>query len=389
MYDFDRIIDRRNTGSLKWDVLASRYGNPDAIPMWVADSEFECPREVVAAIKARAEHPIYGYDLRGGEYYLSLVRWMKRRHDWDISRDWVLFSPGIVPALAMFVRSLTEPGDGIVVQPPVYNPFFSVVEENGRRLMRNELIRTESGFEMDFADLEDKFAKGAKLFIFCNPGNPSGRVWTREELNKVAELCVKYRVHVVSDDIHSDIVLDGHKYTPLASLGPEIEQLTATCMSPSKTFNVAGLSSSGIIIPNEEMLERYWHEMQAMENDLGNVFGHVAFSACYDHGEEYLEELLRYLQGNRDYIVDFTRSNMPRVKALKNEGTYMTLLDFSELGLEGAGVQDFLAKQAGVAVKAGYVFGQSISSCARLNYACPRSVVVEAMDRIKAAVDSL
>lgn len=176
MYDFDRIIDRRNTGSLKWDVLASRYGNSDAIPMWVADSEFECPREVDAAIRARAEHPIYGYDLRSGEYYLSLVRWVKRRHNWDISREWVLFSPGIVPALAMFVRSLTEPGDGIVVQPPVYNPFFSVVEENGRRLLRNELIRTEEGFEIDFEDLENKFAEGAKLFIFCNPGNPSGRV---------------------------------------------------------------------------------------------------------------------------------------------------------------------------------------------------------------------
>jgi cystathionine beta-lyase len=388
-YDFDRVIDRYNTNSIKLDYLQSVFGTDDVLPMWVADMDFEAPLPVSEALVTKAKHGIFGYSDGTESYYEAVMGWMSRRHDWRIEKDWICFSPGVVPALLWLVRAFVKPGEKVVLQSPVYPPVFRSIESNGAELLNNQLKLENGQYVIDFADLEEKLKSGAKMLILCNPHNPVGRVWNREELMKIGELCLQYHVLVVSDEIHSDLVYPGQKHIPFAALSEELAMNSIVCTAPSKTFNLAGLQTSNIIIPNPE-LRRVFKEVLALNGiSHPNIFGLVAMEAAYNEGEEWLDQLLNYLQENLNYLLQYLESNISWVKAIIPEGTYLVWLDFRELGLKPKALQAFLLKNARVAMNAGYTFGPGGEGFERLNIACPRSVLQEGIQRIAQAVNTL
>ncbi|HEY8910142.1 MAG TPA: MalY/PatB family protein [Desulfosporosinus sp.] len=388
-YDFNRVIDRQNTNAIKLDFTKTVFGTDDVLPMWVADMDFEAPQQVIEALLTKAKHGIFGYSDGTESYYEAVIGWMSRRHNWRIEKDWICFSPGVVPALIWLVRAFVKPGEKVVLQSPVYPPFFRSIESNGAELLNNPLKLENGRYVIDFEDLEEKLKSGAKMLILCNPHNPVGRVWNREELIRIGELCLKYQVIVVADEIHSDLVLPGQTHIPFATLSEEVAMNSIVCTAPSKTFNLAGLQTSNIIIPNPEY-RRVFKEMLT-QNGMGlpNVFGLVAMEAAYNEGEGWLDQLLEYLQENVKFLVHYLERNIPRVKVIIPEGTYLVWLDFRELGLKPKALQAFLLKEAHVAMNAGYTFGPGGEGFERLNIACPRSVLQEGLERIAQAVNSL
>jgi len=387
-YNFDRVIDRYNTNAIKLDSTKSIFGTDDVLPMWVADMDFEAPQRVIEALVTKAKHGIFGYSDGTESYYEAVMGWMSRRHNWRIEKDWICFSPGVVPALLWIVRAFVKPGEKVVLQSPVYPPFFRSIESNGAELLNNPLKLENGQYVIDFVDLEEKLKSGAKMLILCNPHNPVGRVWRREELMKIGELCLQYHVMVVSDEIHSDLVYPGQKHIPYAALSEELAMNSIVCTAPSKTFNLAGLQTSNIIIPNPE-LRLIFKEMLA-RNGMShpNIFGLVAMEAAYNEGEEWLVQLLDYLKGNLNFLLQYLERNVSRVKVIVPEGTYLVWLDFRELGLKPKALQAFLLKNARVAMNAGYTFGPGGEGFERLNIACPRSVLQEGLERIARAVNS-
>jgi len=385
-YDFDAVIDRRNTGSLKWDYPERALGHKDVIPMWVADMDFPAPRQVIDAIRARAEHGAYGYPLTPPSYWAAIQSWMKTRHNWEVKKEWLSKSPGVVPALSLCVTAFTHPGDKIVVQTPVYYPFFAAIKHNGRRIVRNPL-RTENGrWVMDFDDLERKIDPRTRLLILCSPHNPVGRVWRREELNRLAEICAARDVLIVADEIHADLVYTGYKHFPLASLSEEVAKRTITLTAPSKTFNTAGLTTSVVISSNPRLLNLFNTEAANAGLTMGNIFGIVALEAAYAHGAEWLDQLLPYLEENVNAAQRFFEARVPRIKFTRPEGTYLALLDCRGLGLEQKALNDFFLRKAGVYFDEGTLFGDELAGFERINLAAPRAVLVQALERIEAAV---
>lgn len=387
-FNFDNFFERKNTNSRKWDNIHEIFGKDNILPMWVADMDFSAPQEVVEAVKKRAEHGAYGYTIKSEEFHNSIIKWMKKRHDFDIKREWTTFSPGIVPAISMCVLKFTKPGDGVIIQPPVYPPFHSVVKNNGREIVENSLKLIDGRYEMDFNDLEEK-AKRAKLLILCSPHNPVGRVWTRNELQRLGEICIKNNILIVSDEIHSDLIFNGNRHTPVAAISGEVLNNSITCISPSKTFNVAGLYTSIIIIPNEEIRNGFNKMVETMGLGGINVFGAAAFEAAYKYGEEWLNNMLKYLEGNRDFVLEYLRENMPEVKACKTDGTYLMWLDFSELKMSQEELKDFLINRAGVGLNDGATFGSQGEGHMRLNIGCQRSTLKEGLERIKNALKEI
>ena len=387
--DFDRVIDRYQTNSVKWDFVKDIFGRDDLLPMWVADMDFQAPQAVRDALVAKAKHGIFGYSDPTESYYQAVTGWLERRHGWKVDQDWLVFSPGVVPALLWLVRAFVKPGEKVVLQSPVYPPFLRAIESNGAEPLNNTLRLENGRYVIDFGDLEKKLQSGAKMLILCNPHNPVGRVWQREELLRIGELCLKYQVLVISDEIHSDLIYPGHKHIPFASLSEELAMNSIVCTAPSKTFNLAGLQTSNIIIPNPE-LRKSFREMLAL-NGIGhpNIFGLVATEAAYNYGEPWLESLLAYVKGNLDFLLAYLESNIPKVKAVIPEGTYLVWLDFRELGLEPKELQEFLLTRAKVALNAGYTFGPGGEGFGRLNMACPRSVLAEGLGRIASGVNEL
>jgi len=393
-YDFNRLIDRRDSFSLKWSKealqMVFKKDDDDLLPLWVADMDFECPKPVVDAIKKEAEGCVYGYNWHGTPKYLDAVTgWMARRHQWKVDPKWIVYSPGIVPAINMMVQTFSNIGDKVIVQPPVYYPFFSAVTENGRKLMLNQLHYENNKYTFDFADFEKK-AKDplTKMFILCSPHNPVGRVWTKEELKKLGDICLEHDILMISDEIHHDLILPGKKHTVFSTISEEFEQKTIVCTAPSKTFNLAGLQVSNIIIPNEKLRQSFIHTI-VKKNGIGipNSFGIVAMIAAYNDGEDWLEQVLRYINENFQFLKEFVENNLPEFKYIEPEGTYLAWLDFNSLGLSDEDLKNLILHEANIALDEGKLFGAGGEGFQRINVACPKSTLEETMQRIKKAVD--
>jgi len=376
---FDVVINRRGTNSLKWDSRAD-----DILPLWVADMDFTSPRPVINAILQRAEQGVFGYSITPESCYDAIIAWMEKRHGWRVNRDWISFAPGVVPAINLLVRSLTYPGDKVILQPPVYYPFFDAVNNNGCHILENPLVFENGSYRMDFEDLEAK-AKDprAKLLVLCNPHNPVGRVWTKEELEQLGKICIKNNIIVISDELHSDLVYRPYFYTPFAMISDEFAQKSVICMGPSKTFNLAGLQASCIMIPDPAIKARY-------ENFLSpkrlNIFGCVAMEAAYSYGEEWLDELLEYLKSNIEFLEQYIAKEMPKIGVIKPEGTYLVWLDCRDLGFSYSELEERMLKQAKVWLDEGYIFGQGGECFERINVACPRETLRQALERMKNAL---
>lgn len=383
-YNFDEIIDRKHSNCVKYDGYQDIYGADGLIPLWVADMDFKTPDFVFDAIKERINHSVLGYFIHSDGFYRSIIQWMERRHQWQVEKDWIYFAPGIVPGLAFLVQAFTAPGDKVLLQTPVYHPFYYVVQNQNREIVRNPLHLVEDHFEMDYEDLEAKLKAGVKMMILCNPHNPLGRCWTKEELRKVGELCLQYHCLLVSDEIHSDLMMPGYKHTPVANISKEIAENTITCMAPSKTFNIAGLATSEIIIPNENLRKQFEKVMyDGVHLFVGNIFGELALEACYTYGEEWLEQLLVYLKKNVDFVQQYIKENLLEIKTFRHEATYLPWLDFSGFRVSHEELFRKLADQARVALNDGQIFGEEGRCCFRINVACPKSTLEKAMEQIR------
>ena len=385
-YDFDRVIDRHNTYSIKYNMVAR--GKPDdVLPLWVADMDFQAPPCVIDALIKHSRHGIFGYSDTDNTYFETLRNWFARRIDWNIEQDWLIKTPGVVNAIHIAIRALTKSGDGVLIQQPVYYPFASAVRLAGRKLAVNELLYENGGYSIDFDDFEKKIMdNNVKLFILCNPHNPVGRVWTYEELIRLGDICLRHGVIVISDEIHQDFVYDGHRHLAFAGLNPTYRDITITCTAPSKTFNMAGLQLSNIFIANTRLRERFIQEYARCGFSQPGVMGIVACQAAYEGGEDWLRELLGYLTGNLSFLQDFLISRVPRVKLVKPEGTYLAWLDFRELRLNNRELDDMILHKAGLWLDDGPMFGAGGEGFQRMNIACPRSVLQEALERLERAV---
>jgi len=386
-YDFDQVIDRRNTMSIKYDSSIYRQGE-DVLPLWVADMDFKAPPCVTEALESRSRHGIFGYSEVGAPYFAVLKRWFKRRHDWHIEPEWLVKTPGIVSAIHIALLALTDPGDAVIIQQPVYYPFASAVQQTERQLVVNELVNDTGYYRIDFDDFEKKILQHqVKMFILCNPHNPVGRVWRRHELIRLGDICLKHGVLIIADEIHQDFVFQGQKHLVFAGLKPAYEDITVTCTSPSKTFNLAGLPLSNIFIANPRLCKKFKHVCARIGQNHVGVMGIVACQAAYEGGEEWLEALLGYLAANIAFIREFLEQNLGgSIKLTEPEGTYLAWLDFRALGLSAQELDNMLKGRARLWLNRGDMFGAGGDGFARLNAACPRSVLEEAMRRLENAV---
>ncbi|MBS4537239.1 PatB family C-S lyase [Clostridium sp. D2Q-11] len=385
-YDFDRIIDRKNTASLKWDYTKSFFGEKDVLPLWVADMDFKAPPEVIEALNSRVEHGVYGYSGKPNNFYESIINWMNKKHNWQITKEWISVTPGVVPAINLAILALTEPNDKIIVQTPVYFPFFEAIKNNGRKLVNNPLIVEDNKYKMNFKELEEKIDEDTKMIILCSPHNPVGRVWSQKELSRLVDICIENDILIISDEIHSDIVYKGYRHIPIASLSQEAKERTITFMAPSKTFNVAGLSTAYSIIPNRELRSKFNERLNTMHLGLSNIFGTIALESCYTYGANWLDQLKSYLESNIEYTINYIKTNLPEIKLIKPEGTYLLWLDFKDLELSEEEIDELLIKKAKVALNKGTMFGEGGEFHRRLNIGCPRRTLEEALYRIKKAI---
>lgn len=381
-YNFDRIVERRGTDCIKWDHADLFFGRNDLLPMWVADMDFESPPEVVEAIVSRAKHGIYGYTARSDNYYESIVSWLSRRHGWEVEKEWISHAPGVVAAVHIAVMALSHPGDKVIVQTPVYYPFFRAIKETGRQTILNPLMESGGRYTMDFEDLERKIDSRTKIIILCSPHNPVGRVWTRDELSRLGEICLNRNIKIISDEIHSDLVFGDNRHIPTATISEEVSSITLTCVAPSKTFNLAGLSSAAVISSSSVILGEYSNMLSSVGAGMSNVFGTVALEAAYNNGEHWLEELLKYINGNFEYMRDFLKTNFPETRVTELEGTYLAWIDFRGTGMSVEELKSFLYEKAKVGFEDGSIFGKEGEGFMRVNLACPRAIVEEAMKRL-------
>jgi cystathionine beta-lyase len=393
-YDFDKLYDRKNTDCLKWDFMKNFMGCDDLIPLWVADMDFPAAKPVMDALKIRAEHPFYGYTQPGNDVIKSVVNRLKKKFSWDIEPEWIVFTPGVVPALQVAVRSITHPGDEIILQEPVYHPFFPVVNNSGCKIATNELILKDGMYNMDYDDLESKFrsspgrpdgSERVKGIIFCNPHNPIGRLWGKEETVKMGNIVIDNGGVVISDEIHCEILFKSYKHAPFATISEKFEQNSIVCMSPSKTFNLAGLEISTIIIPNEKLRKEFLNIKSGIVPNP-NLFGYTALEAAYNYGDDWLEQVLGYLQNNLDMVRTYLESEIPDVKLIEPHGTYLLWLDFRKLGLKRHELKNLLIENAKVGMEDGFIFGAGGDGFMRMNIATPRSILKHALERIGHAI---
>lgn len=389
--NFDEIIDRRNTDSLKYDFAQKRGMPADILPLWVADMDFAAPSAVRQALADRAAHGIFGYsDAADDSYFNALSRWYSERFGWQTRPEWLIKTPGVVFALCAAIRALTREGDAVLIQPPVYYPFSESILENNRRLVTNQLVYADGRYSVDLADFERQIVThGVKLFILCSPHNPVGRVWTAAELTAMGDICVKHGVYVVSDEIHADFVYPGHRHLVFANLKPAFADISVTCTAPSKTFNLAGLQISNIFVPNADLRRRLRKAINRVGYSQPNVMGLIACRAAYAQGAEWLDALKTYLSGNLAFVRHFLAEHLPQVRLVEPEGTYLIWLDCSTLGLTDRALDDLMVRQAGLWLDGGTMFGTGGESFQRINIACRRETLQDAMQRLKKAVDAL
>ena len=383
----DTPVDRHGTNCEKWDLLGKYYGRDDLIAMWVADMDFRTVPQVREALIKRAEHAIYGYTDDSEAEHEAEMGWLERRHGLKVESDWILYSPGVVDSLFFCVAALTKPEDAILIQPPVYGPFYQAVKLYGRRLVESPLICDASGWRMDFDDLEQKFSRGVRMMILCSPHNPAGRVWTRDELQTLVDLALRYGVLIISDEIHADFTFDGHRQTRILSL----ENAAGNCVmltSATKSFNLAGLRHSSAIVPDPGLRKALFGALERAHATSANIFGSIAQTTAYRCGDEWMDAVVEYVRENRDYTVGFLRQRLPEVGCAPQEGTYLMWLDFSGLGLSHEAVMDLLANDARVALNSGLFFGEAGRGCFRMNLATPRANVEKTLENITKAIRS-
>jgi cystathionine beta-lyase len=384
-HNFDEIILRDNTNSLKYDDKLNRFGTLDVQPMWVADMDFRVPECITTAFTELVSHGIYGYHIKTDRYYQAIIRWFLQRHSYSIDQKGIFFTPGVVPAVNYLVQAFTKKGDKIIVQPPVYYPFFFVVQLNNRHILYNQLHERNNDYSIDFDDFENK-AREDRMFIFCHPHNPVGRAWRRDELEKIADICLRHKVIIVSDEIHNDLVFAPNRHIPIASLSPEIDNITITCHSASKTFNLAGLSTAYAIMNNDEMQKIFKGFLSLLHVEALNIFGLTAMATAFEQGGSWLDELLQYLWGNYEYVKDYLENNLPALKVSPLEATYMLWLDFRKLQMSDKELKEFIIKKARLGLNDGPTFGIGGQGFQRINIACPRKRVIEALEKLKIAL---
>nr|WP_154309047.1 MalY/PatB family protein [Metabacillus lacus] len=389
MFDFNKHIDRRNSGSVKWDMTKEFFGTDEVLPMWVADMDFEAPPEVIAALQTRITHGVYGYSAAGQSARESVAGWMKTRHSWEIDPEWIVFSPGVVSSISMAIQAYTNPGDTVVVQPPVYTPFFDMTKENGRKIAENPLLLKNGVYDIDFDNLEQKLSHPeAKLFLLCSPHNPGGRVWTAAELSRIGKLCIQHDVILISDEIHSDLLLFGKKHTPAASLSDSIADICITFAAPSKTFNLAGLQASEAIIKKKELRTAF----SAVQHKNGiftlNAAGAAALESAYTYGAKWLDSLLVHLQQNVLFAEKYLTSRIPALTLVKPHSTYLLWIDCRALKSSDAEIKRALLKN-GLALESGEKFGAEGRGFVRMNIGCSLTTLKEGLKRLENAVSNL
>lgn len=387
-YNFDEVIDRSQNRSSKYDERIKKFGTADVIPLWVAGMDFRTAQPIIDACVKKAEEGIWGYTSRPDSYFEAVQEWERKRNNWETDPSLMSWSLGVVPAMAGMVKIFSKPGDKILIQTPVYSEFYDITEASNRQVVENQLVEQDGVWTIDFEDFEKK-VKECKMFLLCNPHNPLGIVWKPEELKRMAEICIANNVLLISDEIHSDLIFHGKKHTPTATLSDEIAKHIITCVSVTKTFNLAGLQASTTIFPNREMkqaFDTFWGSMDIHRN---NAFSSVAMEAAYREGEEWLEQLLEYISGNFDYIKEYCEANIPKIKPNVPDATYLVWLDCRGLGMSNEELRDFMIHKAGIGLNEGYTFGRSLTGYMRLNAACPRATLQKALKQLKDAVDAL
>ncbi|MCG8701541.1 MAG: pyridoxal phosphate-dependent aminotransferase [Bacteroidales bacterium] len=381
-YNFDEDINRAGTDCYKYDMRNEIFGTDDLLPMWVADSDFKTAPEVMDAIEARCKHGVFGYTFTTDDYFNAIIHWNKNRHNWDLQKEWIHFSPGVVPSLNLAVMSLTEPGDNVIVQTPVYFPFYSAITAHERNIIRNPLVLENGRYRMDLDDLKKKIDKKTKLLFLCSPHNPTSNVWSKNELMEICQLCIENDIIILSDEIHADLIFSGYKHIPTATLSEEIAQRTVTLMAPSKTFNIAGLSSSYIVSKNKELLDKMTWLLRNLHLTNGNLFGLTATIAAYNKGAAWVDEMMTYIENSAQYVDEFLKTNLPKVKLIKPEGTYLLWMDFREIGMDRKELNEILINKAKVGFSDGAMFGKEGAGFQRMNIACPKSYVEHALKSI-------
>ena len=391
-YDFETLITRRNVGSSKWRLMEKfdKDFSDDIVPLSVADMEFKTAPEIVQGLKDYIDCSILGYTRGTDTYYKAVCSWMERKHNWEISKEWIVAFSGVVPTLYAIVKALTNPGDGVIIMTPVYYPFYSAVKAEKRKILRNELKLQVDHYEIDFQDLEEKARMDStKLLFLCNPHNPVGRVWTKEELERLGRICIDNNVLVVSDEIHFDLIMPGYKHTVFASISEEFQDNSITCTAPSKTFNLAGLQVSNIIISNKKVRELVEEKRKNDGYDELNILGYEACKIAYTECDGWLEGLISILETNRQLLVDYITNNIPKIKVINLEGTYLQWLDFRELGMKPKELEEFMRREAQLFLDEGYIFGKEGEGFERINIACPTKVLEEALIRLYEAIKRL
>ncbi len=384
--DFDRITDRTGTESIKWDGRERVFGKADVIPLWVADMDFETPEFIRQRIARRLEHPILGYTYRRPEFAGSFTAWVKRRHNWTIDPAWVTYMPGVVGAVSVAVLAYTKPDDEVIIQPPVYHPFYFCVEGHGRKLILNHLILKDGRFTFDLELLKSQITPRTRMLILSSPHNPGGTVWTVEELTGLVAVCKEHNIMIVSDEIHSDLVFSPSVHTPILKVAEDYKQGIFLTMAPSKTFNLAAMASSVVVIPDEDQRKKYESLIHTLHIALGTVFGFEALQAAYEEGDQWLDQLMIYLTGNRNLIQEFLKEEIPQVGMMVPEATYMTWLDFSKFGMTQEELTQFMIQKAGLGLNSGTQFGMGGEGFMRLNFGCPRSILEQGLQQLKSAL---
>ena len=380
-FDWDRVISREGTASVKYDGRARYFGTADVMPLWVADMDFAAPEAVSQALLERAAHPIYGYSFYPESLYTALIDWLQLRHGWTVQREWIVMAPGVVPSLHAAALAFAEPGQAVIAQPPVYFPFFSSVTTTDRKLVLNPLRLDAGRYHIDFDHLEQCAAEGARVLFLCSPHNPVGRVWQAQELQEILRIARQYDLVVLSDEIHADLVYPDHRHTVLAALAQQGERVI-TAMAPNKTFNIAGLGLSCLIVPHAEDRAAMVKVFDSLHLNNCNPFSSAAFEAAYREGAAWLDSLMQYLQESREFVRDYLQAYLPQIKLIQPEGTFLLWLDCRDLKLNDEQLRDFFVRQAKVGMNPGSVFGENGSGFMRLNIGAPRAVVTEALKRI-------
>lgn len=389
MYDFDQVIERRGSGALKYDALDERYGKSDLLPLWVADMDFATPDFIVDALKERLEHPVFGYTMEPENYWPTVQQWIASHHNWQVEREWLTFIPGIVKGIGLAVNCFVKPDEKVIIQPPVYHPFRLTPQGNGREVVFNPLIEKSDGtYAMDFEGLAEVADEKCRMLILSNPHNPAGLVWDAETLRRLAHFCTERNILVISDEIHCDMTLNGHKHTPFASVSKEAAACSITFGAPSKTFNIAGIVSSYAIVPNPELRNRFYPWLAANELNEPTLFAPIATIAAFTQGENWRRQMLRYVESNVEFVIEYCAAHIPAIKPLRPQASFLVWLDCRALGLTQRELVDLFVNKAHLALNDGEMFGKEGIGFMRLNVGCPRATLRQAMEQLKAAIEN-